>query len=231
MVGWWQRLEKLSASKQELAGTWSYVSKSLKPPTPSQRTLQFSPSAQQTVQCSSCSPQTTVVFLSSQENLGTFSSSPGYPEHSPPAPGGQAHPLSTVAASGPLLISKGHKKNFRAPKGTLPVQSSLSPIQRNLAHSSHSTGDLGQNTHTQSTFGHLPCVGEDAESSQSASGSIGSLILHPGEYLVLSPSQETASSDHRGVQPCLSAKGTLKGTKSSPSSQGHGGIRYLHKPQ
>ena len=139
---------KLSASKQQPPGPGSYVSKSLKPPTPSQRTLQFSPSAQQTVQCSSCSPQTTVLFLSSQENLGTFSSSPGYPEHSPPAPGGQAHPLSTVAASGPLLISKGHKKNFRAPKGTLPVQSSLSPIQRNLAHSSHSTGDLGQNTHT-----------------------------------------------------------------------------------
>lgn len=79
------------------------------------------------------------------------------------------------------------------------------------------------------------CVWEDVKSSQSVSGSIGSLISpHLGENLCLSaPQQETESSclwDQGGVGPCLSAKETLKVTNckqvtqgSSPSAQGTGG--------
>lgn len=162
-------------------------------------------------------------------------SSPGYPEHYPLAPGGQTHPLSIPAAVGHLLTSQGHKKNFTDAKGSLPLQSSLSSIQRNREHSSHATGDLGQYTHTQSTLEHLPCVWEDVESPQSASGSIGSLISpHLSENLGLSvPQRETESSclsDQGSVGSYLLAKETLKVTNSkqvtqgsSPSAQGTGG--------
>ena len=99
-------------------------------------------------------------------------SSPSYAEFSIPAPHAQAQLLSTPAAVGTLLTSKGHKKYFPTPKGSLPVQSSLSPSQSNGEHSSHFTEDLGENTHTEGTLGHLLFVGEDEISSQSALGSI-----------------------------------------------------------
>lgn len=140
--------------------------------------------------------------------------SPAVVTHSPSVLGTQEYPLSTPESQGYLQTSQKPKELSTSAKGTLPVPSSLSSIQRNLEPSAGSTGILDHYKNTPSTSGPLPQVREDVESSQSASATLVTMPPsppEPGRCSSFTPGgTETFPSGQGRLVPLQSAHGPLK---------------------
>jgi hypothetical protein len=109
--------------------------------------------------CSQRSPaftRDTGSFLPSQKSQESFCPSPSNVGHCPPVLGAQEHLVPTPVILEALPSFQKPKELSRAEEGTLPMQSSFIPNQRNLENSTDSTGILAQYKESRSALGHLP---------------------------------------------------------------------------
>ena len=138
------------------------------PPTSCQTEVGFSPTAHHFAQRSPGFPRDTRTFLPSQKSQETF-----YP--TPSVLGVQEHLVSTPEVLEALSSFQKHKKFSRAQEGTLLMQSSFFPKQRNRENSTDATGIFAQYEESHSALGLFPQVRQAVASSQSTSANLGTL--------------------------------------------------------
>ena len=163
---------KLPISKQGNTQSVSFAQDTLHPPTSCQTEVGFSPTAHHFAQRSPGFPRDTRTFLPSQKSQETF-----YP--TPSVLGVQEHLVSTPEVLEALSSFQKHKKFSRAQEGTLLMQSSFFPKQRNREKSTDATGIFAQYEESHSALGLFPQVRQAVASSQSTSAILGTLPPSP----------------------------------------------------
>ena len=177
------------------------------PPTSCQTEVGFSPTAHHFAQRSPGFPRDTRTFLPSQKSQETF-----YP--TPSVLGVQEHLVPTPVVLETLSSFQKPKVLFRAEEGTLPMQSSFIPNQRNLENSTDATGIFAQYEESHSALGLFPQVRQAVASSQSTSANLGTLPPSsptPGRYSCSDQGGAKTFPFGQGyLAPLQSAQGPLK---------------------
>uniref|UniRef100_A0A9L6KDQ4 Uncharacterized protein n=1 Tax=Mus musculus TaxID=10090 RepID=A0A9L6KDQ4_MOUSE len=209
-----ERSLKLPISKQGNTQSVSFAQDTLHPPTSCQTYVGFSPTVHHFAQRSPAFPSDSGTFLPSQKSQETFYPTPSDIGHCQPVLGVQEHLVPTPVVLVPISSFQKPKELSRAQEGTLPMQSSIFPKQRNLENLTDATGILAQYEESQSALGLFPQVRQAVASSQSTSAILGTLPPSP-------PKPGRHSSSVQGVAktfpfgqgylaPLQSAQGPLK---------------------
>ena len=127
-----QGSSKLPTSKQGNAQNVSSAQDILHLPTSWQTDIGFSPTVQHFAQRSPAFPRDTGLFLPSQESQESFCPSPSDVGHCPPVLGVREHLVPTPVVLEAFPSFQKPKELSRAEEGTLPMQTSFFPNQRNV---------------------------------------------------------------------------------------------------